>query len=426
MTAKYQHEYETLRSELQDILEELNAHFEGPKAPKMTATIENLCNLSVQRSIESRITDPEDNEDRNDKIAKDSYLKTGLSPAVSAYYNSAQAIELKRGECTPSTRIGVLAHMNDWASMSGPGVGAVYWLNGMAGTGKTTIAYSLCAELDSKHQLAASFFCSRLLPECRDVNRIIPSISYQLAQYSLPFRATLLKVLEKDPDVHTRLPSVQFKSMIVEPLQEVRDTLPLNLVVVIDALDECENKESTRVILNVLFNHAVDLPIKFFVCSRPEPEIRDEMAEKMGDNKQSQLVLHELDTATVQTDIEQYLTIALARLNPSGADIAKLVEDAGVLFIYAATAVRYISDRNFSRNPHGRLQTVLNASGLGAKQKNKAIDELYTVILRAALHDEGMDGAERDDVLLLLHTVISLQEPLNTWTRGYNKRYHNS
>ncbi|CAE6515178.1 unnamed protein product [Rhizoctonia solani] len=137
------------------------------------------------------------------------------------------------------------------------------------------------------------------------------------------------------------------------------------------------------------------------------------MAEKMGDNKQSQLVLHELDTATVQTDIEQYLTIALARLNPSGADIAKLVEDAGVLFIYAATAVRYISDRNFSRNPHGRLQTVLNASGLGAKQKNKAIDELYTVILRAALHDEGMDGAERDDVLLLLHTVISLQEPLN-------------
>ncbi|CAE6473985.1 unnamed protein product, partial [Rhizoctonia solani] len=117
-----------------------------------------------------------------------------LSPSLSAHYNSAQAIELKRGECTPGTRISVLAHMNDWASMSSSDTGSIYWLNGMAGTGKTTIAYSLCSELDAKHQLAASFFCSRLLPECRDVNRIIPSISYQLAQYSLPFRAALLKV----------------------------------------------------------------------------------------------------------------------------------------------------------------------------------------------------------------------------------------
>ncbi|CAE7208581.1 unnamed protein product [Rhizoctonia solani] len=453
MTAKYQHEYDTLRSELQDILEELNAHFEGPKAPKMTATIKTLCkainqelellktlqteskarqylragtgpdevlgcyrrlntSLSVQRSIESRITDLEDNEDRTDKLAKDGYLKNGLSPAVSAYYNSAQAIELKRGECTPGTRIGVLAHMNDWASMSGPGVGAVYWLNGMAGTGKTTIAYSLCTELDSKHQLAGSFFCSRLLPECRDVNRIIPSISYQLAQYSLPFRQVLCKVLEDDSDVHTRLPSVQLMSLIIEPLQEVRDSLPPNLAVVLDALDECENKESTRMILKLLLNHSVDIPVKFFVCSRPEPEIRDEMKENMGDSEYSQLVLHELDTAVVQTDIEKYLKDALDQLNPTSAQVAQLVIDAGVLFIYAATAVRYIGDSNFGRRPHARLQTVLSASGPGTKKKNEAIDELYTVILRAALEDKGIDETEREDMLLLLHTVVSLQEPL--------------
>ncbi|CUA71837.1 putative WD repeat-containing protein alr3466 [Nostoc sp, PCC 7120] [Rhizoctonia solani] len=342
-----------------------------------------------------------------------SYLSR-LSPSLSAYYNSAQAIELKRGECTPGTRIGVLAHMNDWASMSGPNAGSVYWLNGMAGTGKTTIAYSLCAELESKHQLAASFFCSRLLPECRDVQRIIPSIAYQLAQYSLPFRAALFKVLEQDPDVHARVPSVQFNSLISIPLLEAQHTLPSNLAVVIDALDECENKESTRVILNILLSNTVGHPIKFFVCSRPEPEIREEMMTKIGDSKDSQLVLHELDTSVVQADIERYITAALARLELSSSVIEKLVVGAGALFIYAATAVRYISDKNFGRNPKGRLQTVLNLdlSAPGMKQKNKPIDQLYTAILQAAFEDEGIDEVERADMTQLLHTIVTAQEPL--------------
>ncbi|CUA71835.1 putative WD repeat-containing protein all2124 [Nostoc sp, PCC 7120] [Rhizoctonia solani] len=304
--------------------------------------------------------------------------------------------------------------MNDWASMFSPSAGSVYWLNGMAGTGKTTIAYSLCIELASKHQLAASFFCSRLLPECRDVQRIIPSIAYQLAQYSLPFRAALFKVLEQDPDVHARVPSVQFKSLISIPLLEAQNTLPSNLAVVIDALDECENKESTRVMLNILLSNALEHPIKFFVCSRPEPEIREEMMEKIGDSKDSQLVLHELDTDVVRADIEKYTRASLARLEPTSGVIEKLVADAGVLFIYAATAVRYISDKNFGCNPKARLQIVLNLnpSALGMKQRNKPIDRLYGAILQAALEDEAIDEHERGDMIQLLHTIVTAQEPL--------------
>ncbi|CAE6411947.1 unnamed protein product [Rhizoctonia solani] len=254
LVAKNQREYGTLRSDLESILEELKAHFNGPNSPKMTASIESLCksindelrlvkalqaesktrrylqagsgpdevlacyrrvhgylirislntSLSTQHEMEQKIKGLEEQaKDAKSGLAQ-SHL-AGLSPSFSAYYNSAQATELKRGECTPGTRISVLAHMNDWASISGPDAGCVYWLNGMAGTGKTTIAYSLCTKLESKRQLTASFFCSRLLPECRDVQRIIPSISYQLAQYSLSFRAALFKVLEQDPDVHTRV-----------------------------------------------------------------------------------------------------------------------------------------------------------------------------------------------------------------------------
>lgn len=169
---------------------------------------------------------------------------------MSACYNSSQALELKRRACTPDTRLDVLAQAHDW--VHNPEAESVYWLSGMAGTGKTTIAYSLCEELDAVHNLGASFFCSRLLPECRDVNKIVPSIAFQLALFSRPFQWALSRVLEKERSVHTQLVQIQFETLLLKPLVEVRETLPEDLVVIIDALDECENKESTGQFLGAL------------------------------------------------------------------------------------------------------------------------------------------------------------------------------
>jgi hypothetical protein len=340
--------------------------------------------------------------------SQDNRLKE-LSPSLSACFDSSKAVELKRGPCTPGTRIDVLAQLYNWVLTLE--AGSIYWMSGMAGTGKTTIAYSLCVELDTNHKLAASFFCSRLLPECRDVNRIIPSIAYQLARFSQPFRYALSQVLEKEPDVHTRLPSIQFDALIAKPLIEVRETLPANLVVVIEALDECENKGGTGQMLDILLAKASDLPIKFFVSSRPEPVIRDQMT-KQSDQIGPRVVLHELEKGVVQADIKRYLIAALAPMNPSESQIAALVERAGILFIYAATAVRYISYDNFHRNPRARLETVLNALSSAENNKNKEIDELYTTILKAALDDPGLDKAEKGDMKQVLYTVICAQEPL--------------
>ncbi|KAF8717268.1 WD domain, G-beta repeat, partial [Rhizoctonia solani] len=390
---------------------------------------------SVHRTVEQHSKDLKEQEskakDHMKKITEQSrkteelakQIKSGharsyldrLSPSFSAKYCSAQATELKRGECTPGTRVDVLAQMHQWASMAGSDDGAVYWLNGMAGTGKTTIAYSLCAELDKENQLAASFFCSRLLPECRDVNRIIPSIAYQLAQHSPVFGEALIKALERDPDIQKQLPSMQFASLISEPLTQIRASLPGIFVVVIDALDECESRESTRVVLNTILQAGdkLKLPIRFFVSSRPEPEIRQEMERRMATTGYSQLVLHQLDTNTVRTDIEKYVRSALAPLHRiTDAQIAKLVADAGVLFIYASTAVRYISDSGFSRNPYDRLRSVLEASGSGAARRDKAMNELYAIVLKSAFEDDEIDEPEREDILRVLHTVIAAQEPL--------------
>ncbi|CAE6505525.1 unnamed protein product [Rhizoctonia solani] len=436
-------EYEALKEELDKTLGTLTQYGDDTASPAITATVESLCKDIGQELQGVKDALKQDRlgrlrESSNDldevlscynrirghlqrvslnanvsmwKIVDTSATETrlaSLQPAKSAHYNSAQAIELKRGPCTEGTRIDVLSQTFGWVGASNPG--SVYWMSGMAGTGKTTIAYSLCEELSTSGRLAASFFCSRLLPECRDINRIIPSIAYQLARSSHPFRFTLTSVLENDPDVHTRLPHLQFDALIVQPLCKVRDTLPNNFVIVIDALDECENKDATSRILDVLLTKSENLPVKFIVSSRPEPEIRDEMT-KQSDQDTSRMVLHELDRHAVQADIKTHLQTTLARVQPSEDEIAALVERAGILFIYAATVVRYISYSNFQGNSRARLTNVLSASGMTQK-KHKEIDELYTTVLQEALENSELEDTDKDDMQQALRTVICAREPL--------------
>ncbi|CEL63511.1 hypothetical protein RSOLAG1IB_10819 [Rhizoctonia solani AG-1 IB] len=108
---------------------------------------------------------------------------TRMSPVMSAIYNSAEADGVKRGGCTPGTRESQVDLLLDWART--PDAGKTCWINRMAGTGKNTIAYTICSEFEKTCQLGASFFCSRTMPECRQVKNIIPSIAYQLASHFL-------------------------------------------------------------------------------------------------------------------------------------------------------------------------------------------------------------------------------------------------
>ena len=52
------------------------------------------------------------------------------------------------------------------------GPGNVFWINGLAGTGKTTVAVSATKWCLGKGILAANFFCSRSDAECSDPNLI--------------------------------------------------------------------------------------------------------------------------------------------------------------------------------------------------------------------------------------------------------------
>lgn len=280
----------------------------------------------------------------------------------------------------------------------------------MAGTGKTTIAFSLCAELENSAELGASFFCSRLIPECRNVKLILPAIAYQLARFSLPFRYALSRVLEADPDIHTRVMKIQFESLITKPLLEVNNTLPAHFVVVIDALDECENENSVGQILDILLAHNITLPVRFLLSSRPEPEIYPRMMRRVGENPNARLVLHELDTAAVRDDISTFLREELKDVPLTDSQFVTLVELSGVLFIYAATAARYIKNGLEFMDHQERLDTILQVPSQGNNEHG--IDALYATILSVAFTYRKLNTANRNQMKMLLDTVICVQEPM--------------
>ncbi|CAE6478106.1 unnamed protein product [Rhizoctonia solani] len=176
-----------------------------------------------------------------------------LNPSLSAYYDSAEANLVQRRECAADTREQVLLDLQGWKDNHDGE--KVCWINGMAGTGKTTIVNTLCSTLDNSHELGASFFCTRSIPSCRNVKRILPTTAHQLARFSSPFRGALLQVLEQDPEVHSKVPRVQFKRMILEPLQQVIRSLPSQTIIVIDALDECDDGNAYEAVLASTLNN---------------------------------------------------------------------------------------------------------------------------------------------------------------------------
>ncbi|CAE6378817.1 unnamed protein product [Rhizoctonia solani] len=343
-------------------------------------------------------------------ISSKHYVNTqleGLRPAKLARYNSELSMEVSRRSCTENTRTEILSNLMKWSEDRS--TASIYWMNGMAGTGKTTIAYSACVALEASKQLAGSFFCVRASPECRDAKRIVPTIAYQLARRSTPFRSALCKILEEDTDIGTGAIAAQLGSLLSTPLMQAKSNMPNNLVFVIDALDECDDPYILELFLGLLFRSVVDLPLKFFVTSRPEPVIRHRMMLE-SERSRSVLYLHEIERSLVQADIERYLREELASVSLHDG-ITQLAIHAGNLFIYAATAIRYIRPPGKFVDPRERLETILTANSVSSKSL-LPIDTLYSIILTTAIDDEALELQEQERIRLVLWTVVCACEPV--------------
>jgi hypothetical protein len=154
-----------------------------------------------------------------------------LRPVKEAFHDASNASQT----CLAGTREQLLANIYEWFQNTEPSCERVFWLNGLAGTGKTTVARTIADRAHAQGRLAAAFFFSRNIGATRAPSTIIPTLVYQLAQYQPWFRSHICSAIASDKDVRDRAIATQSRSLL-------NDLSTLNvpngpLLVVLDALD---------------------------------------------------------------------------------------------------------------------------------------------------------------------------------------------
>src|SRR5258708_4387044 len=94
------------------------------------------------------------------------------------------------------TRQFILDQIVTW--VANPQEQNIYWLYGLPGIGKSSLAHSICENLHTQKHLAAAFFCRRDDPNLSDLRNILPTFIYKLAIIFPPFRTIVAECLRKD------------------------------------------------------------------------------------------------------------------------------------------------------------------------------------------------------------------------------------
>jgi hypothetical protein len=326
--------------------------------------------------------------------------------------------------CLQGTRTQILGEISIW--MKDPSAKLVYWLTGVAGTGKTTIAQSVAHMAEERGCLAATFFFSRTAgsAERRRAAAVIPTLVYQLAHRHEIFRDCICRAVVSDHDIRERLVVKQAKTLFADALQSSNPPLPLPLVIVLDALDECdkENGREGGDVIPVLLHSLDKLPfrVKIFITSRPQPSIKNMFGRADIHESTIGRALHrDIEQGIVREDIGRYFRHELDRLAqdrsvpppfPSEVDFQKLVDRAGSLFIYVRTIVMYVSSE--VEDPVDRLADVLRADVEGASEQFADLDALYTQILTYALDGVGRNATAQRQLRDVLASLVLIQESL--------------
>jgi len=297
------------------------------------------------------------------------------------------------------TRKAVLWEIEHW--LVGEQGQQVFWLNGLAGTGKSTIAQTFAERMFADGRLGASFFCSRDFADRSDLHAIFPTLAFQLAyQYQL-FREQLLQVLKACPDVRRESLCSQMEKLLVGPLKAAH----IPTLIIIDALDECKDEEPASAILSILSRYTNEIPnVKFFITGRPEPRIRSGFRLESLLPITEVLKLHEVKPEAVNNDIKLFFQIQLTELVkkrsdcdlmedwPSSSDIGILCEKAAGFFIFASTVVKLFTSKN--RTPTEQLNRIISLPQSTSHEGRSGIDSLYTQVLEQAISDVDMDDEE--------------------------------
>ncbi|OAQ74416.1 WD40 repeat-like protein [Purpureocillium lilacinum] len=329
--------------------------------------------------------------------------------------------------CLPKTRVDLLQQVLMWAH--DPSSEAIFWLNGMAGTGKSTIARTVAHDLARSHDLGASFFFKRGETDRDSLSKVFPTMAADLV-HNIPMIAPHVKdAIETDPSILRKTAREQFEKLVRQPLSMIsaEPRTPSPITIVIDALDECESEDDIKLMFRLLSRAGTGqlVRLKIFLTSRPELPIRLGFKEMQG--RYQDLMLHEISQHVITHDITTFLNEELAKIRreynltvrkerqlpdewPGASDSIALVHMAIPLFIFAATVCRFIGDRRLG-SPDKQLSKVLLRAGGDSSQ----LATTYLPVLENMI-DKTSDRLREESVQAfrnIVGSIVTLASPLS-------------
>lgn len=345
------------------------------------------------------------------------------------------ATHTRRGHvarCLQGTREGVIAEIVRHIEENDDH--PICWLKGPAGYGKSAISQEVAEIYAAKERLAASFFFLQGAGNRSVIAGLISTIANQLTVSVPATKPFIQSVIEAEPHITSQSLSYQFQRLVIGPIMATCNIVPtsqepstiahgtpsgytqhppvqanpVTMIMVIDGLDECDDKNSIGQFVEIIidtFRRNPRLPLRILIASRIEEHIRRKL-----ETAAACLVVHSLSLQdfSAKSDIRKFFRSSFTAIYeenrpvmrnvplpwPSNSDLTSLVEKSDGSFLFAVTLMDVI--RNENALPQDNLHTALTA-GAG-------LDTLYTRVL---LHARRNDNFER-----VIGTVMLLRKPL--------------
>jgi len=358
------------------------------------------------------------------------------------------------GQCDGGTQVDALNAIRAWAEDTDGKL--IYWLGGLAGTGKSTIALTMAnafnegrfadgSKLAENTGLGASFFFSRGRQHRDSSDRFFSTIAWCLAQRIPQLRGCIAQVVRDNANIIEATNEKQLRELIINPIARLGEEsfLPLQLFVVVDALDECHEsdaKEILRLLLSDPLRELKWVRLRMLITSRsttsivgawkkmdPAQDLHHEIhldKIKLVEVTGSFTLDDPITAYAADDDITRFMTHKLLNISkahdfPRGwateANFLRLREMTGGLFVYASVACRFFDREYYEDDEPGlRWDHILRRGGSICEDTPDyhLIHEVYINVLRShcQMQLQSQRPAAEARIKRVLGTIAMLME----------------
>ncbi|KAJ2919102.1 hypothetical protein MD484_g1299, partial [Candolleomyces efflorescens] len=317
-----------------------------------------------------------------------------LQPIPDASHTRDRETSPPNSACFPGTRIDVVRMIVSWADSSLLWNTHVLWLYGYVGCGKSAIALTVALKFERRRRLMGSFFFFRNTGDRSKMAKFATTLACQLAA-AIPEAAPFIeKAVKAEPGLLGSSLVAQLRRLVYQPFKAAAKRARLvgtfllkgPFLVIIDGLDECEDRKDVEVFIDDMldfFRKNPLIPLRFLITSRVEQHIQGRLQNK-------QVRLENLVNYCSREDIDTFVSACFEAEKlrnplikayirnhgdwPMGRDKDLLVDHIGGSFIFASALFRYIIDpTDNSSTPMDRLPHTL--------KMNPGLDTLYAKTL---------------------------------------------